>query len=102
MDPLSVAAGCAGLLSLGIDVCNGLLDYYTSWKDGKEDVERMYLSIQELTKTLKLIRSAIDHKEFNRNVVVRVEESINSTKVGIESLKKKLDKIKISAQQDGW
>lgn len=102
MDPLSIAASASGLLSVGITVCNGLLEYYSSWRDAEDDVSRMYNSIDALNKTLILIELFIQHKSFNRDVVVRVEESIASTQRGLESLKKKLDKIKVVPQQEGW
>jgi ankyrin repeat domain-containing protein 50 len=102
MDPLSIASASAGLLSLGLTVCNGLLEYYSAWKGAEGDVAKMYLAIQALTKSLILIKSAVDHKEFNRNIVAQVEESITSTRAGIDSLKKKLDKIRISSPEDGW
>lgn len=102
MDPLSIAASASGLLSVGITVCHGLLEYYSSWRDAEDDVSRMYNSIDALNKTLILIDLSIQHKSFNRDVVVRVEESITSTQRGLESLKKKLDKIKLVPQQEGW
>lgn len=102
MDPLSIATSVTGLLSVGITVCNGLLEYYSSWKDAEEDVSRMYNSIEALSKTLILIELSIQHKSFNRDVVVRVEESIASTQRGLESLRKKLDKINLAPQQEGW
>lgn len=102
MDPLSIASASVGILSFGLTVCQGLLEYYNAWKDAEGDVAKMYLAIQVLTKTLILVKSAIEHKEFNRNIVYQVEESISSTEAGIMSLKKKLDKIRISSPQDGW
>lgn len=102
MDPLSIAASAAGLLSIGITICKGLLDYYKSLKDAEDDIARMYTSIEALTKTLILIQSSIQHKSFNSDIVIRVEESIASTQDGIESLRKKLDKIKVIPQQEGW
>lgn len=102
MDPLSIAASATGLISLGITVCNGLLEYYSSWKDAEEEVSRMYNSIEALTKTLILIDLSIQHKSFNCDIVVRVEESIASTQRGLDSLRKKLEKIKVVPQQEGW
>lgn len=102
MDPLSIASASVGILSFGLTVCHGLLEYYSSWKDAEGDVAKMYLAIQGLAKTLVLVKSTIEHKEFNRNIVSQIEESIGSTEAGIISLKKKLDKIRISSTQDGW
>lgn len=102
MDPISIAASVVGILSFGLTVCNGLLEYYNSWKDAEGDVAKMYLAIQGLAKTLVLVKLAVNHKEFNRSIVSQIEESINSTQDGINSLNKKLDKIKISSPQQGW
>lgn len=102
MDPLSVAAGAAGLLSTGIIICSGLLDYYKSFKGAEDHIARMYNSIEALTKTLILIQLSTQHKSFNSDIVIRVEEIIHSTQHGIDSLRKKLEKIKIIPQQEGW
>lgn len=102
MDPLSIASASVGILSFGLTVCHGLLEYYNTWKDAEGNVAKMYLAIQGLTKTMILIKSAVERKEFNQNIVLQVEESIRSIEAGIMSLKKKLDKIRISSPQDGW
>lgn len=45
MEPLGLSSGAAGLISLGISVCQGLLDYYRSWKYAEDQVAYMYESI---------------------------------------------------------
>lgn len=37
-DPFSIATGVAGLVSLGITVCDGLHTYFSATKDRKEDL----------------------------------------------------------------
>jgi hypothetical protein len=37
-DPLSIASGVAGLISLGLTVCNGLHAYFSAIKDRKDDI----------------------------------------------------------------
>lgn len=102
MDPLSIASASVGILSFGLNVCHGLLEYYHSWKDAEGDVAKMYFAILGLAKTLVLVKSTIEHKEFNHSIVSQIEESINSTATGLISLKIELDQIKISSPQDGW
>ena len=102
MDPLSIASASVGILSFGLTICHGLLEYYHSWKDAEGDVAKMYHAIQGLAKTLIIIKLTVEHKVFNRSIVSQIEESIGSTAAGIMSLKKKLDKIRISSSQDGW
>ncbi|KAK2690499.1 hypothetical protein QWA68_010314 [Fusarium oxysporum] len=44
-DPLSIASGVAGLVSLGLTVCNGLHTYFSAIKDRKEDVAIAHQSL---------------------------------------------------------
>ena len=84
-----------GLLSLGIEVCKGILSYYRSWRSSESDVTGMYVSIEALAKTLVLLGSVIQKGNFGRHVVENVEKNIRSTEDGIRSLSKKLDKINL-------
>ena len=102
MEGLAVSSGVAGLLSLGITICQGLLDYYGSWKDAPSNVSQMNASIEALTKTLLLLTSAIQHKFYDPDVVERVEDCIKSVEEGFQSLKKKLDKVRLVPLQEGW
>ena len=102
MDALSVSAGAAGFISLGITVCQGLLDYYYSWKDAEDQVAQMYASIEALTETFRLLESAMQSKVFNYATVQKVEESIRSAERGLQSLQKKLQKVQLAPSQPGW
>ena len=106
MEALGLSSGAAGLVSLGISVCQGLLDYYRSWKDAEDQVAHMYTSIEALTQTFRLLRSAIesaiDTKVLSLDRVQRVEESIRSAEKGLQSLRKKLDKIRLVPLEPGW
>lgn len=92
-DPLSIAASAAGLVTFGLSVCSGLLDYYNAWKDQPSDVSRMCESLGALNKTLELVDERIRHPLLNRKSVDRVTESIISCAAGIQMLGSKLDKI---------
>ena len=102
MDAVSVSAGAAGFISLGITVCQGLLDYYRSWKDAEDQVAHMYASIEALTETFRLLESAVRSAVFNHATAQKVEESIRSAETGLQSLQKKLQKIRLAPSQPGW
>lgn len=102
MEPLGLSSGAAGLISLGITVCQGLLNYYHAWKDAEDQVAHMYASIEGLTETFRLLESAIESNMLRRETVQKVEGSIRSAERGLESLRKKLDKIRLSPAQPGW
>ena len=102
MEALGVASGTAGFISLGITVCQSLLNYYHSWKDAEDSVAKTYVSIEELSKTLKLLAIAVECKEFNGEIVDQIRDSIGSAEGSIHSLAKKLDKVRVVALQNGW
>lgn len=93
MEPLGLSSGAAGLISLGISVSQGLLDYYRSWKDAEDQVAHMYGSIEALTETFSLLGSALGSKVFTPAAMQKVETSIRSAESGLHSLRKNLDKI---------
>lgn len=102
MEALGAASGTAGLLSLGITVCQSLLDFYESWKNAEESVAKTYVSIEELSKTFRLLSKTVEYKEFNGEVVDQVRDSIRSAEESIHSLERKLNKVRVVALQDGW
>ena len=93
-DALSIAASAAGLVSLGVTVCSGLLDYYSACKDQHADVSMMCQSLEALNKTLKLLYVKVRHPLLDRKSVDRVTESIISCAAGVQGLRSKLDKIR--------
>ena len=102
MAEIGVTSGIAGLLSLGITVCQSLLDYYHSWKDAEENVANTYGSIEELSKTLRLLEKAVGYEEFNGDIVDQVRVSVRSAEKSIHSLEKRLGKVRVVALQTGW
>ncbi|KAF7505418.1 hypothetical protein GJ744_000964 [Endocarpon pusillum] len=93
-DPYSIVAGAAGIVSLGLTVCSGLLEYYGSWRDSPSDVVTMCESLEALTKTFQLLDEKVRHPLLDRASVDRVTESIISCAAGVQKLKSKLDKIR--------
>ena len=102
MEALGLSSAAAGLISLGLTVCQGLLDYYHSYKDAENQVAQMYASIEALTETFRLLESAIEPKVFSPGSVQKIEQSISSAERGLQSLRKKLDKIRLIPLQSGW
>lgn len=102
MEAIGAASGAAGLLSLGITVCQSLLDYYQSWKDAEDSVAKTYTSIEELSKTLRLLVIAVEYKEFNGEIVGQIRDSIESTGQSLRNLEKKVGKVRVVPLQDAW
>lgn len=52
-DPFSVAAGTAGFISLGLEVCKGLINYCRAWKNHDSDIEDDLAKVSHLELTFK-------------------------------------------------
>ena len=103
MEGFAATSSAAGLVSLGLTVCQGLLKFYESWKEAEDDVKRMYSSVEQLTKTFVYLRRSIRQNQFSRDIVARVEESIRMCENGLQALRKKLLKINSASQANcGW
>ena len=92
-DPLSITASAAGLVSLGLTVCSGLLEYYSALKDQPSDVSTMCHSLEALGKILQVLDQKVRHPLLDRESVDRVTESIVSCAASIQVLDSKLKKI---------
>ena len=94
-DAFGVAGSAVGVISLGIQVCQGLLTYYESWKGCHQDIANTSKSIASLTETLELVSRVIRNRKGQGEPV---EQQISSIVVrcltGIEALSKELEGFK--------
>jgi hypothetical protein len=93
-EALGLVSSVAGVVSLGISVCRGLLQYYSSVKDQKSDVATTVSSISSLSSSLELLKSSIEGKKFDEKITENVKKSIESCEDGILALQKKLGKVR--------
>jgi hypothetical protein len=98
-EALGVASGVAGLISLGVSVCQGILTYYNAFRDFQEDIDQMCVSMENVARTLLAISLTIRQGHFDQNIIAMVESSINLCTQGLHTLAKKLNKIR-STQAD--
>lgn len=47
-DPLSTVASAVGIVSLGLQVCQGIVQYYSHWKDYTVDIASTYELVGQL------------------------------------------------------
>lgn len=93
-DPLSASGSAVGIISLGVTVCQGLLQYYASWKDYENDVATAFHSLEGLAKTLQQLEMSSRGRNFEPEILANLEDRIKSCESGIHCLRKKLDKVK--------
>jgi len=99
-EALGIASGTAGLVSLGIQLCQGLLNYYGTWKDAESEVMTTYTSIEDLTKVFLLIKSTLENRDLQTGILAKVQDSVALCQDGITNLQKKLHKIQLHQLAD--
>lgn len=92
-DPFSAAGSVVGVVSLGITVAQGLVNYYGAWKDCGDDVRSTLASLQDLSTTLEILRSQLSQAQRPQNHVLHLEKTIGSCADAIARLDHKLEKI---------
>ncbi|KAL1883235.1 hypothetical protein Daus18300_000293 [Diaporthe australafricana] len=55
MDPLSLASGAGGLVSLGITICNGLISYCRSYRSREDDISILQGNAERLRRQLEVL-----------------------------------------------
>lgn len=101
-DPFSVAASAVSVLSLGIQVCQGLLSYYDDYRSYDDSIGSLCIKIEGLQSTLEvceetLQRSALTTSKAGTNVI----NKISACKSGLDSLQSALDACKNNPKPQG-
>jgi hypothetical protein len=55
MDPFSITTGAAGLFSLGITICNGLIRYCASYRSREDDIALLQGNAERLRRHLEVL-----------------------------------------------
>jgi ankyrin repeat domain-containing protein 50 len=95
-DPLSIAAGVAGLVSLGIQTVQGLVDFYSSYKSQNTTIARTTDKLEALLGTLQTINQTLANRQFRadeKDVIVKIENSIQSCEDLISELQEEYEKL---------
>jgi hypothetical protein len=94
-EAFGVASSAVGVISLGIQIAQGILWYYEAWQGQDDDVLRICASLDNLKGTLDVLLKAINPPAvFSKNVKENVEKSIDAFKGTLQKLRTELDKVK--------
>ena len=93
-EALGVAGSVVGIVSLGIQLTQGLLKYYGSWKDQDSDISDMCASLDSLQRTLTILSKTIQPPaRFSMSIKDSLEKNVNRINGALEKLKDELGKI---------
>lgn len=93
-DPFSATGGAVGVISLGITVCNSLIDYCSSWKGYDDDAIAACKYLEGLNDTFKALQDLLQKHAFSPDTKALVERRILSCLDGVKKLEKRWDEVK--------
>lgn len=96
MDGLSIASGVAGLLSLGIQVTQGLLAFNLASKNRKSDLAHTIAKLERLLTDLENIRRQLKKRKFpleEQGLLDSVEGHIHACDEDIDELHNEIEKL---------
>jgi hypothetical protein len=97
---MEVAGTAVGIASLGIQVCQGLLDYYDSWKSYDSDISSTYNAITDLSKTLILLKTTLQQR-VDEERVGRVRTCVKDCEDALLELEKRRYSLQKYGQPEG-
>jgi hypothetical protein len=90
------SATALGVVSLGLQVCQALPEYYQAWDGYLDDIRETCDSIADLNKTISLLRDGLQTVQTTSpriDLASRVAECLTTCEDGIARLGKKLKKL---------
>lgn len=94
-DPVSVAGSALGVISIAIQVCQGLLSYYNAWRSYDVHVSHVYNKIHGLNATLQNLQSSFEKLDSTKSPAVQnVLQSITSCDAGVDTLRITFEKFR--------
>jgi hypothetical protein len=97
---MEIIGTAVGIASLGIQVCQGLLDYYDAWKGYDSDISSTYNAITDLSKTLILLKTALQ-QQVDEERVGRVRTCVRDCEDALLELEKKWQSLQNYGQPEG-
>ena len=95
-DPLSIAASAAGLISLGIQVTQSLVQFYSSYKHQYSEIAGMTESLESLLSVLQTLDKTLSNRKFQadeQSLIGNIETSIKNCDEFIQELQEECQKF---------
>ena len=105
MDPLSVSAGVAGFISLGLEVTKSLIEFYKAYKDKDAHIAHTIGELDRLCVTLVALDESLKSRKFSsseQDLVSAIEEAISEYIDYIKELQHQAEKFAKHQSRSVW
>ncbi|KAG8533928.1 uncharacterized protein KY384_001669 [Bacidia gigantensis] len=100
-DPISITGSVVGILSLGIQITQALVKYYTSYSGRNSEIDHTLRRLTSLVGLLELLEREINKRGVDeRDIVHLIEESIDDCQESIHELQDEYKKFVIPSSGD--
>jgi ankyrin repeat domain-containing protein 50 len=93
MAGLDVATGVVGIISFGMQISQGILQYYGSWKDQDGEVANMCASLDNLSGSLAVLSHTFQQHAPKPSILDIVAKNMNRVNVDMKRLEVELKKV---------
>ena len=101
-DPFSVAGSAVGVVSLGLTVCQGLVEYYEAWRSQDDELSNFLQDCNDLTSTLTQLWNFLERPSSSpSNVVEHVTALVKRLSNRILQLQKILEQCRQTSLPQG-
>lgn len=103
-DPLSIAGSVVGLISLGLQCAEYLYNYYTTYRDRRQDLAQIADQLGSLLDSLRIIDEVVrtrKRRPNNQGIAQCIEDAIDRSERIIYILRDEVDKFK-KEPTDDW
>ncbi len=97
---MEVAASVAGIFSLGIQVTQNLIAFYSAYKSQKSDVAYTFEKLDRLLGVLEKLRTQLADRTDEQSLLENIESSIQACDEFIQKLQRKCNKFKDNPAKD--
>ena len=97
---MDVAGSAVAIASLGLHICQGLLSYYDDWKGYNADISNTYDSVDDLSRTLALLKASLDSDELDEERKDRVKRCLYLCEENLVNLLEKSQKLRKYGQPE--
>ncbi|KAF9780665.1 hypothetical protein IL306_000013 [Fusarium sp. DS 682] len=95
-DPFSAAGSAVGVISLGIQVAQGLFDYYAAFQGQESDIAHTTKKLSRLLEMLESLRQQLERRQSRvdgHGILANIDSCMEDCKELIQELQAELDKF---------
>lgn len=95
MDPFSIVTGAGGLFSLGITICNGLINYCGSYRSREKDIASLQANAERFRRHLEVLEGqhhGVGLPPVSPSLKMSMDECILASRTCLDDLSRLSDK----------